>query len=78
MMKQIILCLIHSDCTATPGGRCAPVKLPCCTTRVALYCVYPNGGCRTDKDCGGDKPFCDIDPATHLPQCASQPAICPL
>ena len=71
-------CQHDSDCNAKPGGRCAPVKLPCCTTRVALYCVYPNGGCRSNQDCDGAKPYCDIDFTTQLPQCTSQPAPCPL
>jgi len=71
-------CKQDSECTATPGGRCAPVRMPCCTTRVELYCVYPNGGCQSDDDCSGAKPFCDIDLETKLPKCTAQPVVCPL
>jgi hypothetical protein len=71
-------CQLDSECNAMAGGRCAPVKMPCCTTRVELYCVYSNGGCRTDKDCDAAKPFCVIEPTTQLPQCSAQQAPCPL
>lgn len=70
-------CQHDSECTAQPGGECAPVKTPCCTVDVELYCVYPNGGCRSDKDCGGNTKFCVIKPTTQLPQCSASPPVCP-
>lgn len=70
-------CHQDSDCAASPGGHCAPVRTPCCTTKVELYCVYPNGGCRTDDDCSGATPNCVVDDATQLPKCAAQPVACP-
>ena len=71
-------CQLDSECNAMPGGRCAPVRLPCCTTRVELDCVYPNGGCRSDQDCSGAKAYCVMDAATQLPRCSAEPAVCPL
>src|SRR6185437_7740845 len=45
-------CKIDADCEAYPGGVCAPVLDPCCSTSAGLYCVYSgHGGCRSNADC---------------------------
>lgn len=54
-------CKVDADCTALPGGLCAPVQSPCCGSVTGLYCVYPGaGGCRSDADCAAGK-YCDVD-----------------
>jgi hypothetical protein len=45
-------CKTDADCAAHPGGLCAPVLEPCCSTNAGLYCVYASeGGCRSDAEC---------------------------
>ena len=65
-------CLRDSDCTASPGGTCAPVRKPCCAGTYGLYCVYP-GGCRTSADCPGG--YCDL--VGDTPTCRTGPPLCP-
>jgi hypothetical protein len=65
-------CLRDSDCTAAPGGACAPVRKPCCAGTYGLYCIYP-GGCRSSADCPGG--YCDLSGDT--PKCHTGAPACP-
>lgn len=67
-------CKLDADCTAAPGGVCAPVLEPCCNTVAGLSCVYPSGGCRSSADCQSGE-SCQIlaDRAT----CAPGAPVCP-
>src|SRR5262249_54750436 len=45
-------CKLDADCTAHPGGTCAPVQAPCCNAPAGLFSVSPHdGGCRKNTDC---------------------------
>lgn len=70
-------CKHDTDCTAQAGGICAPVEDACCTVIQGLYCVYPNGGCRSKFDCPGNN-YCNADPATGVAACAPGGANCPI
>jgi hypothetical protein len=48
-------CLSDDDCTDRMGGICAPVDDPCTEDVSGFFCVYPEG-CRTNADCGADRP----------------------
>jgi len=67
-------CKVDADCTAYPGGVCAPIDDPCCNATAGLSCVYP-GGCRHSSDCPPQH-FCQITGS----QAACQPGapVCPL
>jgi hypothetical protein len=65
-----------AGCTAKPGGVCAPVSQPCCSTPGGLACVYP-GGCAKDADCGEGN-TCEIDITTGTGQCSMGPTGCPV
>ena len=67
-------CKVDGDCADMPGGTCAPVREPCCGTTAGLYCVYPNGGCRSDADCPAME-FCKILGAAAV--CQTGAPICP-
>jgi Cys-rich repeat protein len=67
-------CKVDADCTAAPGGICAPVKEPCCGTSAGLACVYPAAGCRQNADCG-DGQYCQPDGTTAV--CKAGAPICP-
>jgi hypothetical protein len=65
-------CHTRADCTAHPGGVCAPLANgPDCSTPVTLTCVYP-GGCVTNADCGHGK-RCVLDATTGTTSCVSAP-----
>lgn len=67
-------CLVDSDCSAAPGGICAPVVDPCCNQPVGLFCVYP-GGCRTASDCDQGE-YCQIQPNGST-ECVVGDVACP-
>jgi hypothetical protein len=69
-------CHTSADCTAHPGGVCAPVSAPCCGTPAGLGCVYP-GGCAKNADCGQGN-SCQLDPKTGSGVCSSGPVGCPV
>jgi hypothetical protein len=52
-------CRLDRDCTAQPGGFCAPVTDGCCQAAMGLYCIYADG-CRADSDCKAGQ-FCATD-----------------
>ena len=66
-------CLRDTDCTAEPGGICAPVKNTCCAATRGLFCVYPKTGCREDRDCPSG--HCEIMAGRGV--CQSGPPLCP-
>jgi hypothetical protein len=66
-------CRRDSDCTAQPGGICAPVVGACCAQPAGLFCIYQDG-CRSNLDCKMGE-HCEID-ATHA-FCMSGIAPCP-
>ena len=68
-------CLKDKDCTAHPGGICAPVKQSCCNAMAGLYCVYPDKGCRDDGDCPGG--HCEANMIAGFAECKDGPAMCP-
>lgn len=68
-------CKLDTDCKAKPGGICAPVEDPCCPVIRGLFCVYPNGGCRTSADCPGGS-YCEIEGDTAF--CKPGGPNCPL
>jgi hypothetical protein len=69
-------CKVDADCTALPGGLCAPVQSPCCGSVAGLYCVYPAaGGCRRDADCSPNQ-YCDVD--GNQATCHEGAPVCPL
>lgn len=73
---MVAACRTDVDCTAEPGGICAPVQNPCCSSWEGLYCVYPSNGCRTQADCqNGDN--CIVDYAKGEGVCTSDPVACP-
>ncbi len=45
-------CVKDTDCTAEPGGRCAAIEDPCCSSPQGLFCTYPSDGCSKQSDCG--------------------------
>ena len=51
-------CQTNADCTAEPGGYCAPVREPCCGVFRSLTCIYP-GDCRSTADCPSGS-YCDV------------------
>lgn len=78
-MKRCVTayCKTNEDCTAKPGGYCAPIENPCCPTPLALACVYP-GGCRKQADCSSDfSKSCEIDEATKEAVCVDGGVGCP-
>ncbi len=68
-------CTADDDCTAKPGGICAPVKNPCCPSWDGLFCVYPDG-CRTDGDCA-EGSHCEVNWTEGTGECVSGPVACP-
>jgi hypothetical protein len=66
-------CRTDADCTASPGGMCAPVPDSCCQTVYGLYCVYP-GGCRFNSDCQTGQ-YCSNNGTST--SCVSGAPICP-
>jgi hypothetical protein len=75
-------CKLDTDCTAHPGGICAPVKQPCCGATAGLFCIYPSSnGCRTDADCppiaGHPSRYCAPDSTTGVAACQDGTPICP-
>lgn len=68
-------CKVDADCASAPGGVCAPIAEPCCGTLAGLYCVYPNGGCRSNADCDPAS-FCQITGASAT--CQPGGPVCPL
>jgi hypothetical protein len=68
-------CSADGDCTAEPGGICAPVQNPCCSSWDGLFCVYPSG-CRTDADCG-EGSHCEVNWTQGTGECVSGPVACP-
>jgi hypothetical protein len=66
-------CHHDTECTAAPGGICAPISGGCCSGAVGLSCVYP-GGCRQNKDCASGN--CQIGPKGAA--CSADPPVCPL
>ena len=74
-------CRLDTDCTAHPGGVCAPIQEPCCPASAGLYCVYPSaGGCRRNVDCPagpGMSSFCLPDPQSGTATCQSGSPVCP-
>ncbi len=69
-----VLCTANADCTAQPGGACAPVYEPCCNNAGAFACVYP-GGCRMSSDCQPGE-YCII--VNDAAACSPSPPVCPL
>jgi hypothetical protein len=69
-------CKVNADCTAHPGGICAPVEDPCCTASDGLFCVYPADGCRKDADCGSQH-YCAPNPTTGVASCQGGTPVCP-
>jgi hypothetical protein len=55
-------CRTDSDCNEQPGGICATITDPCCSSPNALACVYPGDGCRSQQDCN-DGTHCAIEDA---------------
>jgi hypothetical protein len=51
-------CRVDTDCTAEPGGFCAPVTEGCCNSIMGLYCMYRDG-CRSDAECPGG--YCAVE-----------------
>ena len=44
-------CKTASDCTAAPGGYCAPLEDYCCPSHIqGFFCIYP-GNCDSNGDC---------------------------
>jgi hypothetical protein len=74
-------CKVDTDCTAHPGGVCAPVQAPCCNAVAGLFCVYPgSGGCRRDADCAslpGATTFCSPDSTSGVASCQTGSPACP-
>jgi hypothetical protein len=72
-------CKVDTDCTAHPGGICAPVVEPCCGTTAGLFCVYPqSGGCRKNADCTAQPgTYCAPDPTSGTASCQAGAPICP-
>jgi len=66
-------CRTNADCSASPGGVCAPVPDACCQTVYGLYCVYP-AGCRDNSDCPSGH-YCAPD--GNSTSCQSGGPICP-
>lgn len=70
-------CHTDAECTAKPGGHCAPVLRTCCPLPAGLACVYP-GGCRRSQDCGNTgNQHCEIDATSHEGTCAPGEEACP-
>ncbi|MFT3766484.1 MAG: hypothetical protein QM820_13370 [Minicystis sp.] len=67
-------CKVDADCNLVPGGMCAPVQEPCCGTSAGLFCVYPNGGCRSNADCPSAQ-FCQTSGSQAT--CQTGSPICP-
>jgi hypothetical protein len=72
-------CRTDSDCSAAPGGRCAPIEDRCCLGIYALFCVYPDH-CQKNIDCPLSAPLCYGDPATEATTCVSGQGLpgCPI
>jgi hypothetical protein len=75
-------CKVDADCTAHPGGVCAPVTAPCCAASAGLFCEYPGeGGCRQAGDCpalfGAPERYCAPDPTSGTASCESGAPVCP-
>ena len=75
-------CKLDADCTAYPGGICAPVQDPCCGAIAGLFCDYPNnGGCRKSSDCPAlpnhPSRYCAPDPTSGVASCQDGGPICP-
>ena len=68
-------CHTDADCSAEPGGICAPVRQPCCRALAGLLCVYPTHGCRSDSDC--PQGHCEADFTRGVAECKDGPAMCP-
>ena len=69
-------CHTDADCSAHPGGICAPIKLPCCNGYAGMFCVYPTEkGCRTSSDCNNG--YCAPDHKTGTAVCKPGTPICP-
>jgi hypothetical protein len=70
-------CKHDTDCTAFPGGICAPAEDPCCAATDGLFCVYKNdGGCRTSSDCEQGF-YCRPDTTGGISSCVMGGPICP-
>jgi hypothetical protein len=73
-------CKADSDCSASAGGRCAPVtagEVGDCAT-VGLFCVYPvNGGCRSHADCPAEQHCEPVTGNTEARCVAGAPVDCP-
>jgi hypothetical protein len=67
-------CFMDGDCTAEPGGICAPVHEPCCDSVIGMYCIYPGDGCRGQHDCP-DGTVCTVELAAA--RCVQGPLACP-
>ena len=70
---MVAACKVAADCTAEPGGVCAPVANACPGCGGGLYCVYPSDGCRSNADCPGG--YCGVDGDTA--RCMSGSVNCP-
>jgi hypothetical protein len=68
-------CRLDSDCQAEPGGLCEPITDPCCGRPLGLYCVYPQGGCRSNADCASG--HCQVAPDGSRATCVPGPTACP-
>jgi len=73
-MCMALGCKHDTDCTAAPGGSCAPVDSACCGIIESLYCVYPGEGCRHETDCAGG--YCANDGTKSF--CMPGMAPCPI
>jgi hypothetical protein len=67
-------CRTNADCTAAPGGFCAPIDSPCCPVREGLACVYP-GGCQRSADCA--EGACVLDWDQGVGRCEPNGVPCP-
>jgi hypothetical protein len=70
-------CLTDTDCSAKPGGFCAPIGFNmCCSLQLptALGCAYSDG-CAKDSDCPNGT--CQLDMATGKGVCGPKSPGCP-
>jgi hypothetical protein len=68
-------CLHDTVCNAEAGGICAPVQDACGNAPIGLFCVYPNGGCRSNADCPAG--YCVVE-AEGFAHCVDGSPVCPL